>query len=316
MIIKMKSSYFCSSLVCTALLGISSCTGENSSAPQFDGQRAFDYLVKQVEFGPRVPGTEPWRECRNYYYEHFRNLGLEIDSQSFEFTDPYSGQQIPLVNVIAKISGENSQDLGILLMAHYDTRPRTDYPSSPELAGLPITGANDGASGVAVLMEMANILTDKKPPRNVELVLVDGEDWGMTGHNDYYLLGSREFARRGIRNKYQFAIIVDLVGDADQQIYREVFSQEFHPELNNMVWDAARKLSVITFIDSTVHMVLDDHISIATAGVPAINLIDFDYPYWHSDSDLVSKCSPASLENVGKVLTHISYNTSLWPKKK
>lgn len=316
MIAKMLSTLFRAITLSLALAGIISCSSGMNSVPEFDAQRSFDYLAKQVEFGPRVPGTEAWKSCREYYVEHFKSLGLKVDSQAFDFLDPYSGKKIPLVNVIVKIEGENSKDIGILLMAHYDSRPRTDYPSSPELANQPIMGANDGASGAAVLMELANLLSQNKPPRNIELVLVDGEDWGETGDNDYYLLGSREFARMGVRNKYQFVIVIDMVGDADQQFYREVFSQEFHPDLNDMVWNTARELGVMTFVDSTVHTVLDDHIALATSGVPAIDIIDFDYKYWHTDSDLVSKCSLESLQNVGKVLLHICYNPSIWPKKK
>ncbi|HEX2897851.1 MAG TPA: M28 family peptidase [candidate division Zixibacteria bacterium] len=316
MIAKMKSIFFRVCILSLSGSVISSCSEEVKSIPEFNPPRAFEYLMKQVEFGPRVPGTEAWKNCRAYYVEHFKSLGLKVDSQAFEFLDPFSARQIPLVNVIAKIEGESSKELGILLMAHYDSRPRTDFPSNPEMANQPISGANDGASGAAVLMEMANHLSQNKPPYNIELVLVDGEDWGETGDNDYYLLGSREFARGGIRNKYQFAIVIDLVGDSDQQIYREVFSQDFHPELNNLVWNTARELGVTTFIDSTVHMVLDDHASLATSGVPAIDIIDFDYKYWHTDSDLVGKCSAQSLGNVGKVLLHICYNPSIWPKKK
>jgi hypothetical protein len=315
MIVKMKLYGLRWMLKLTVLILFCSC-GENDNTPQFDSSRSFEYLVKQVEFGPRVPGTEAWRSCRNYYVEHFRKLGITVDSQAFQFTDPYSGRQIPLVNVIARVEGEDREALGILLMAHYDTRPRTDFPSSPEIANQPIAGANDGASGAAVLMELANLLASARPPKNIELVLVDGEDWGKTGDNDYYLLGSKEFARRGVRNKFQFGLVIDLIGDSDQQIYREVFSQTFHPDLNDMIWNSAYELGVKSFVDSTVHTVLDDHVSLATSGLPAVNIIDFNYRYWHTDSDLVEKCSPASLENVGKILAHICYNPSIWPKKK
>jgi len=294
---------------------IVSCS-ENHAAPEFNGERAFEYLKKQVEFGPRVPGTQPSRNCRNYFYEHFSALEITVDSQAFEFTDPYSRQVIPLVNVIAKIEGTNSEIPGIILMAHYDSRPRTDFPGNPVMANQPIPGANDGASGVAVLMELASLLKQVRPPRNIDLVLVDGEDWGEPGSNDYYLLGSREFARRGVRDKYDFGIVIDLVGDSDQQFYREVFSQDYYPHLNEMIWNTAKNLNVATFVDSTGHMVLDDHISLATSGVPAVAIIDFNYPYWHTDMDIVDKCSPKSLENVGRVLAHICYNPDIWPEKK
>ncbi len=295
---------------------MSSCIDKKSVQPKFEGERAYQYLVKQVEFGPRVPGTESSRECRNYYYEYFKNLGVPADSQASEFTDPYSGRSIPLVNVIARIEGIDSNQPGILLMAHYDTRPRTDFPGAPELADRPITGANDGASGVAVLMELTNLLVQTKPPQNVDVALVDGEDWGETGDTDYYLLGSKEFARQGVRGNYRFAIVIDMVGDSSQQLYRESFSQRFYKDLNDMIWKTAGELGVATFIDSTVHMVLDDHISLAASGIPAVVIIDFDYPFWHTDRDTIDKCSPQSLENVGKVLTHICYNPDKWPKKK
>ncbi len=296
-------------------LVIGSCADKIGSMAPFDGNRAFQYLIKQIEFGPRVPGTASWRECRNYYYEHFKKLGVPIDSQAFEFTDPYSGRSIPLVNVMARIEGLDSLEPGILLMAHYDTRPRTDFPGAPDLADRPITGANDGASGAAVLMELTNVLTQTKPPQNVDLALVDGEDWGESGDNEFYLLGSQEFARRGVRGKYRFAIVIDMVGDSGQQFYRESFSQTYHQVLNDMIWNTAKELGVTTFRDSTGHMVLDDHISLATSGVPAVVIIDFDYPFWHTDQDTIDKCSPESLENVGKVLTHICYHPELWPKK-
>lgn len=315
MIVEMQKALWRCPVFVIFLMSISSCSREVTT-PQFDGNRSFGYLVRQVAFGPRVPGSYASKECRNYYYNFFHDLGIEVDSQAFEFTDPYTANQVPLVNVIAMVDGTNANELGILFMAHYDSRPRTDFPSVPELANQPVTGANDGASGVAILMEMASLLSRNKPPRNVEFVFVDGEDWGQTGENDYYLLGSREFARRGIRDKYEFAIVIDMVGDSDQQIYREVFSQDFYTDINDMVWKTAKELGVTTFVDSTVHMVLDDHVSLATSGVPAIDLIDFDYRYWHTDSDLVSKCSAMSLENVGKVLMHICFNPSIWPKKK
>jgi len=289
---------------------------ENQPAPEFNGDRAFEYLVKQVEFGPRVPGTEPWRNCRNYYYEYFSALGVTIDSQVFEFTDPYSGTVIPLVNIIAHRQGSKPEELGIILMAHYDSRPRTDFPSNPELAHQPISGANDGASGAAVLMELAAVLKQNQPPQNIDLVLVDGEDWGKRGDNDFYLLGSKEFARRGVRDKYRFGIVIDMVGDSNQQFYREDFSQEYFPELNNMIWSTAKQLGISTFVDSTVHKVLDDHMSLAAGGVPTVDIIDFDYPFWHSDMDTSDKCSPKSLANVGRVLAHICYNPDIWPQKK
>ncbi|MDH4034344.1 MAG: M28 family peptidase [candidate division Zixibacteria bacterium] len=296
-----------------AALGFA-CLTDSVVPPTFDGHRALQCLNRQVSFGPRVPGSEAWRQCREYYTTYFDSLGLSVDSQAFDFVDPYSGATIPLVNLRVIIEGQDPHQPGLLLAAHWDSRPRTDLAVDRSLAALPIDGANDGASGVAVLMELAGLLAAQPPPVKVELLLLDGEDWGRAGHVDYYLLGSREFARRGIRGKYRFAIVLDMVGDKDQQIYREGYSEEYHPELNDMVFDLAKELNITTFHDSVKHHVLDDHLPLNGGGVPAINLIDFDYPYWHTELDTPDKCSAESLENVGKLTTNIIYNSSLWPK--
>ena len=293
------------------------CGAGQVSAPEFNGDRSYEYLLRQVDFGPRVPGTDSWRQCRSYFYTYFTELGLTIDSQAFTFVDPYSGRELPLVNVIARYRGGEKDDKPILLMAHWDSRPRADYASTPERALEPIDGANDGASGVAVLMELAHMLVDKPPKVNVDLVLVDGEDWGKSGDFDYYLLGSRHFASvgKGIRGKYRFGIVVDMVGDSDQQIYRDSISQQFHPAINNMIWNVAAELGINTFIDSIGVGLIDDHMSLNAAGVPASVIIDFDYPYWHTEEDTPDKCSAQSLKNVGSVLGYIIYNPSIWPKK-
>lgn len=296
------------------LIGITvSCSSPHVHPPKFNGKRAFEYLEKQVEFGPRVPGSAASAECRDYFYNYFRELGLVVDSHAFDYLDPYSQKNITMVNVIASYRPEASHEPGIILMAHYDSRPRTDFASVPELKDKPIDGANDGASGVAVLMEMANLFAEKPPERAVDLVLVDGEDWGKSGDHANYMIGSREFARRGVRGKYLFGIVVDLIGDSDQQIFREAYSERYAKEVNDMVWAAAERLEVSTFEDSVRFVVVDDHLSLNISGVPTINIIDMDYRYWHTEFDTPDKCSEESLVNVGKVLAEIVYNPTLWP---
>lgn len=220
-----------------------------------------------------------------------------------------------MVNVVASIGGNDGAGDRIVLMAHYDSRPRTDYARDPALFESPIDGANDGASGVAVLMELANLMSKRPPPCSVDIVLVDGEDWGRAGDHDYYFLGSREFSRRIARGRYRFGIVVDMVGDRNQQIYREEISDTYARSINDMVFEAARRIGVATFIDSVKHAVKDDHLPLNVAGVPTVDLIDFDYQYWHTEFDTVDKCSAESLTNVGRVLVEIVYNKSIWPKK-
>jgi len=284
-----------------------------ATPPEFDGPRAFSYLEAQVARGPRVPGSEAWGACRNYYYEHFRDCGFALDSNSFSFFDPYSRTEIPLVNVIARFEGDPSDNRAVLLAAHYDTRPRTDYASDSALLEQPITGANDGASGVAVLMELANLVREKKPGCNLTILLTDGEDWGKSGDYEYYLMGAREFARGDVRDRYHFGIVVDMVGDRVQQIYREAYSNEYFLPVNDMVWNTAAELGVTTFYDTVRHTVLDDHLELAAGGIPTVDIIDFDYPFWHTEFDTSDKCSAEALANVGRVVTHIIYNKSIWP---
>ena len=291
-----------------------SCSETRTEPPAFDGPKAYQYLKQQVALSPRVPGSEASAACRHLLSAHAAELGADIDSQAFTFFDPYSHTDIPLVNLIAGFKGTSRTSGRILLMAHYDSRPRTDYAQDPALLDRPIDGANDGASGVAVLMELAGLFAQQAPPADVDLVFVDGEDWGKAGDNNYYLLGSREFARRNIRGKYRFGVVLDMIGDASQEIYREGYAEQFYRPLNDALWQTAARLGVTAFHDSVKHFVMDDHLSVISAGVPAVVIIDFDYPHWHTEFDTPDKCSPQSLANVGRVLAEFIYNPALWPK--
>ena len=291
------------------------CSENNLPIPAFNKERAFQYLKDQVAFGPRVPGSEASAKCRDYFYKHFENGVFSVDSQSFIFFDPYSQTNIPMTNIIASYKA-NSDEPGIVLMAHYDSRPRTDFASDPNLKEMPIDGANDGASGVALLMEIGNLIAEQNPDISVDIVLVDGEDWGKSGDTQYYLLGSREFARRGIRGKYKFGIVVDMIADKDLTIYRERYSEQSAKGLNDSIFKLAKKYQFTGFIDTLKYAVQDDHLSLIAGGVPAVNLIDFDYKYWHTEFDTVDKCSDEALFQVGTIVTEIVYNRSLWQKIK
>lgn len=307
-----KLAYYCLSF--WIFLTVLSCSDRQILVPSFDGNQAFSYLEKQVSFGPRVPGSSNSTECRNYYSNHFSSINMVVDSQVFDYFDPYSQQKIRMVNMIASYSTENQKDSDrILLMAHYDSRPRTDYPSDTLLYNQPIDGANDGASGVAVLMALGTIFKDSPPPCNVDIVLFDGEDWGKSGDKQNYLIGSRQFARTDVRSKYKFGILLDMIGDSDQQIYREYFSDLYAAEVNNMVFETAKRLGLETFVDSVKYNITDDHLSLNSSGVPSVDIIDFDYPYWHTEFDTPDKCSAESLANVGNLLLEIIYNKSIWP---
>jgi Zn-dependent M28 family amino/carboxypeptidase len=288
------------------------CTTGEVVAPPFDGVRAFSYLKAQVKLGPRVPGSQASADARTLYRSHFESNGLTVDSQKVAFINPYGGDTIPLVNLIARANPDTK--VRIFIAAHYDCRPRAEHAADSTRRDLPIDGANDGASGVAVLMEFANLIKERRPDEGIDLIMLDGEDWGKSGDLDYYSLGAKALARTLPKDRYRFGIVLDMIGDRDQLIYREGYSEQFAKPLNDLVWSIAARLQITTFRDSVKHSVIDDHLPFNVAGIPTINLIDFDYPFWHTDKDTPDKCSPEALFNVGRIVAHIMYNRNLWPK--
>lgn len=286
---------------CDAKLG-------QTKVPVFDGQRAYEYLEKQVSFGPRVPGSENAAKCREYFLSFFDSLGIANDTLQFIHNSKKSGRPITMVNVIASIEPDDKNiSKRYLLAAHYDSRPRAEYDADPDKRENWIDGANDGASGVAVLMELANLFVSQKPQVGIDLLLLDGEDFGRPGDLDEYFLGAKDFIKRDIKGKYEFALVIDMIGDSDLKIYREVHSNKYSPEITDLVWQTAAKLGETVFVDSVKHAIYDDHLSFMIIGLQSAVIIDFDYIYWHTTLDNADKCSAASLESVGRVVTELMY---------
>jgi glutaminyl-peptide cyclotransferase len=272
--------------------------------PAFDGTRAFALLIRQTDMGPRDPGSPGWARFQDMMKSFFDSLEIEAETQTFIYPDYLSGDTLTLVNWIARINP--SSDDRVLIGAHYDSRPRADYDPDTALRDDPIIGANDGASGAAVLLHLAELMTAAPPPVGVDLVFFDGEDYGPAGRNNQYLLGSTHFASRP-KPAYRFGIVIDMIGDRDLKIYRESLSERYAKEVNDQVWAAAARLGVGQFVDSVKHEILDDHLPLISAGIPAVDIIDFDYPYWHMQADTPDKCDAASLSAVGQVLLEIIY---------
>ncbi|MCP4706008.1 MAG: M28 family peptidase, partial [candidate division Zixibacteria bacterium] len=211
-------------------------------------------------------------------------------------------------NIIASIDPDDKNITERYLMAaHYDSRPRAEYDADPLKREDWIDGANDGASGVAVLMELANLFVSQKPPVGIDLLLMDGEDFGRPGDLDEYFLGAKDFVKRDIKGKYEFALVIDLVGEIDLKIYKEEFSNKYSPEITDLVWSTAEKLGEKVFVDSVIQGIHDDHLSFMTIGLQAAVIIDLDYIYWHTTLDNADKCSPTSLGSVGRVVTDLIY---------
>ena len=292
-------------IMITVSLAAWCCRGERP-APVFDGTRAFTLLVRQTDLGPRDAGSPGWARFQGMMKLYFDSLGIDADTQMFAYPDYLSGDTVPFVNWIVRINPSSGDR--VLIGAHYDSRPRADYDPDSTRREEAITGANDGASGAAVLMHLAELMNAAPPPIGVDLVFFAGEDYGPAGRNNQYLLGSTHFASRP-KPAYRFGIVIDMIGDRDLKIYRESLSERYAKKVNDKVWAAAARLGVGQFVDSVKHEIIDDHLPLISAGIPAIDIIDFDYPYWHTHADTPDKCDAASLLAVGRVLVDIIYGT-------
>ena len=253
----------------------------------FDGQRAYADVETQVSFGPRVPGSEGHARIQEWMQDELEAAGWQVEIQTSEALGH------PIENLVARRSAEPPQ---IILGAHYDTRIRADADPDPAQHTSFVPGANDGASGVAVLLELARSLPAETVP--VWLVFFDAEDNGRIDGWDW-ILGSREFVEN---NPVQprAVIIVDMIGDADLNIYKE---RNSNPDLTDEIWGVAKDLGYESkFVPEYKHSMIDDHTPFLEAGIPAIDIIDFDYPYWHTIQDTPDKVSAESLQAVGETL--------------
>jgi glutaminyl-peptide cyclotransferase len=299
-------------LLALASLGLTACPQPDDGPParlvplefpEFDAERAFALLEQQVAFGPRVPGTEGHRRQLEWMEEFLRERADTVELQPFIHVTG-DGRRIPMANVIARFRPTMRER--ILLGAHWDTRPTADEEPDPALRDRPIPGANDGASGVAVLLELADVLSRHSPPVGVDLVLFDGEDWAP----GEMFLGSTHFAANlppGYRPMY--AVVVDMVADRHNPVFPvEQYSWEYAPDVVDRVWTLAEDIGQGRYFPRRAGpSIEDDHIPLNRAGIPAIVMIDFEYGpgnrYWHTLDDDVPNTSPEGLGAVGTVLS-------------
>lgn len=254
----------------------------------FDGNRAYQDVAYQVSLGPRTPRSEAHSKIPDYVASQLGSYGWEIDL--IETT--YQGQ--PVRNITAT---RGSGDAWVLLGAHYDSRLVADNDPDPINHDQPVPGANDGASGVAVLLELGRTLPENLNMKTT-LLFIDSEDQGRIQGWDW-ILGSSAYVET-LTSHPNAVIIVDMIGDSDLNIFREHNSD---PTITAQIWKIAKDLGYGKFfIDDYKYKMLDDHIPFKQLGIPAVDIIDFDYPYWHTISDTLNKVSPQSLEAVGKTL--------------
>jgi len=276
--------------------------------PSFDSSRAFEDLQAQVAFGPRVPGSEGHAQQLQWMQDLLRGLADTVFVDEFEYTTT-TGEELSLTNVTARFGLDS--DRRLLLLTHWDTRPKADQSLSDADKELPVPGANDGASGTAVLLELARMFAEQAPPGGVDLLFTDGEDYGPTTA-DMFLGAVHYVAGRGAEDPPDFAVLLDMVGDADPRFPVEAYSMESAPQLVQRFWGIAADLGYRRYfpMDETTRVV-DDHLKLNDAGIPTIDVIDFDYgpgnALWHTPRDTPDNTSAQTLFMVGEVTAEFVY---------
>ncbi len=284
--------------------------GSQLPQPTFDGQSAFEVLKAVCEIGPRVSGTAGMKQQQAMLTKHFEALGAQVHLQTFNVRHPNTGQLVELGNLAVRFHPEREKRL--LICCHYDTRPFPDQDKvNPRGVFL---GANDGASGVALLYELGKHMPGLPGNFGIDFVFFDGEEFVYVYRRDTMFLGSTHFANQYAANKwpanYSYGVLVDMIGDKNLEIYYEGNSLNFAPRLTRSIWGVAQRLGVKEFVPKKRHKIRDDHLPLnSIARIRTCDIIDFDYPtaesenaYWHTEQDKVENCSAESLTKVGWVL--------------
>jgi glutaminyl-peptide cyclotransferase len=282
-------------------LGCQARAGDGGSGVrEFKGTTAFSYVEKQMSFGPRIPNTPGHDKMGDWLLAELRARADTVTVQDFPWTTK-KGAKLRLRNFFARFRPQATDR--ILFLAHWDTRPFADKSQNLGQQRMPVPGANDGASGVAVLLGVADALKAKPATVGVDLLFVDGEDYGSFEDSTETLIGARYFAKHqppGYTTLY--AVLLDMVGDKDLQFYQEGYSMASAPEVVQRVWQTADRLGYSkVFIARAGQTLIDDHVPLQQAGIRAIDVIDFDFPYHHTTEDTIDKVSAESLQIVGDV---------------
>jgi hypothetical protein len=288
---------------------------KNDSIPGFSGENAYAQTTAQVDFGPRNPGSAGHSLALTYLQNELNKYADEVQLQSFTY--PGYNQELNLTNIIAKFNPENKNR--VLICAHWDTRPRSEHSKDSTKRNLPILGANDGASGCGVILELARVLKKNDLNIGVDLVLLDGEDYGKENDLDNYCLGAKYYSVNIPGRVFpQFAVLLDMVGDKDAVFMKEGGSMEYAPDIVNLIWNIAAQVNASAFVPREGESIYDDHIPMNQAGIKTVDIIDAelvgaDTPierrnYWHSDRDTMENIGENTLQQVGNVLVYLLYS--------
>ncbi|MDE6338781.1 MAG: M28 family peptidase [Muribaculaceae bacterium] len=289
----------------------SSTPAEENAAyrPVFSADSAYAFVKKQTDFGPRVPNTEAHRLAADWLSGELKRHGAEVTEQRADLT-AFDGTVLHARNIFGQYNPASADRT--LLLAHYDCRPWADEDPDPEKRKLPVDGANDGASGVAVLLEIARQISLSGTDKGIDILFVDAEDWGTEGNDESWAMGTRYFANNPVKPGYapSRAILLDMVGGKDAQFPVEYFSQQNAPELVSRLWNSAKALGYGAMFPQVIgSAVTDDHIELIKAGIPAIDIIEYHpnegfNPHWHTTTDNIDNIDKSTLGAVGETVMH------------
>ncbi|MEG2219736.1 MAG: M28 family peptidase [Muribaculaceae bacterium] len=282
----------------------------------FNEDSAYSYVSKQVEFGARVPNTEAHRRTGEYLEAELRNRGAWVSVQDTELT-VFDGTILHAKNIIGEFNPDSTKR--ILFIAHWDSRPWADNDPDVSKQSQPVMGANDGASGVGVLLELARIISLNSPNVGIDIIFVDAEDWGNSSggadSESSWALGTQYWTKNMHRPDYapQYGILLDMVGAKNARFSKEYLSMGYAPQVVNMIWNIAKDAGYSEYFVSEVGgAITDDHVFVNRAGIPCIDIIDQNggtgfFPAWHTTYDTMVNISPATLKAVGQTLTNLIY---------
>lgn len=296
-------------LLLPLLLG---CKDKTSPRTAFDGEAALGYIKTQLEMGPRIPGSEGHRRTGDWIVAEMRKRADTVMVQEWTHVTA-AGDSLPMRNILARF--RPAEGARVLYLTHWDTRPVSDEASDPSQRRLPVPGANDGASGVGLFLALGDVLRTTPPEFGLDLLFVDGEDYGDFSKDEDVLIGSKYFAEHLPSPDYKpiFGVLWDMIGDRELQIYQEANSMQAAPEVVARVWRQAEEMGYADyFIPKVEYSLIDDHMPLIAKGLRVIDVIDYYYPrperlgeprvnYHHTPDDRLDKVSAASLQIVGDV---------------
>ncbi|MDE6048356.1 MAG: M28 family peptidase [Paramuribaculum sp.] len=310
-------------VILTSCSGVASKKENNVTVPEeptvkFNADSAYSFIKKQVDFGPRVPGSDSHARCADYLIDELKRHGIDtVYTQTGQMT-AFNGDILPIKNIIGSINPEKNER--VLIAAHYDTRPWADNESDEEKSRQPIDGANDGASGAGVILELARILAVNRPEIGVDFLLVDAEDYGNSSgvgsHEDSWCLGTQYWCKNDIytsQNRPKYGIVLDMVGGRDARFHREYYSVRNAAKTVDKVWGAAARAGFSSYFPNQIGgALIDDHLFISRNGIPCIDIVECNnartgsFPAtWHTHQDNMSNIDTAPLRAVGQTVLNV-----------